>query len=280
MKELNYALRYGVLSARRELCSINLYLVLLMAFFWIQSNLAGLSGYLADSKGRMNIFELYVHFLSGRSSQIVYLLGILAVSCGTLFYSGGAAYYLIRGNRRRWVLGQAVYLLIATAGYNLFLLFSFCFSTGGRLTLANEWSMASVLAEQFGTRVIGCEGFRVYRTVTEMSPVSAGLLTFLLSMLVGMALGMIMICLGMHRKGIPGIVLIVVAWWADILIENTPGFSQAGYLSPFALSRLSSLMSLKAATIAYATVFFCIIIAIAFAVLLKSAQKVDFMKLE
>lgn len=170
VKELNYALRNGVLPVRRELCSINLYLVLLMAFFWIQYNLAGLSGYLADSKGQMNIFELYVHFLSFRSSQIVYLFEILAVSCGTLFYSGGAAYYLIRGNRRRWVLGQAVYLLLVTAGYNLFLLSSFCFSTGGRLTLANEWSTASVLAEQFGTRVMGCEGFRIYHTVMQDEP--------------------------------------------------------------------------------------------------------------
>lgn len=281
MKGFKCALRYGALSIKSELRSVNLYLVLLMAFFWIQYNLGGLPDYLAESKGRMHVFEMYVHFLTTRRAQIVYLLGILAVSCGSLFYSNGAAYYLLRGNRRRWALGQAVYLLMVTAGYNLFLLFSFCCSTGWHLTLANKWSIASVLAEQFGTRVIGCQSvFSVFYSVMQMNPLSAGLITFLLSMLVGMAAGMVMICFGMRSKGVFGAAILAIAWFADIPIEDIPSFSKAKYLSPFGLSRLSQLPLAGGAGVLYAVVFFCILIAIEFYVLLKSAEKIDFMKLE
>lgn len=281
MKGFKCALRYGALSIKSELRSVNLYLVLLLAFFWIQYNLGGLPDYLAESKGRMHVFELYVHFLATRRSQTVYLLGILAVSCGSLFYSNGAAYYLFRGNRRRWALGQAVYLLIVTAGYNLFLLFSFCCSTGWHLTLANKWSTASVLAEQFGARVIGCRAvFDVFYSVRQMSPLSAGLITFLLTMLVGMAAGMLMICFGMRSKGVLGAAILVIVWFADILILEVPLFSKAKYMSPFGLSRLSQLPLNGGAGILYAVVFFCILIAIEFVVLLESAEKIDFMKLE
>lgn len=282
MKGFRCALRYGRLSIKSELRSVNLYLVLIVAFFWIQYNLSGLSGYLAENGGQMHVFEMYVHFLTTRRSQIVYLVGIMALACGSLFYSGGAAYYLIRGNRRRWAIGQAVYLLFVTAGYNLFLLFSFCCATGWHLTLTNKWSTASILMEQFGARLTGCRDvFDVYRRVTELSPLSAGLLTFLLSMLAGMAAGMIMVCFGLRNKGVFGAAVITVVWWADILIEDNPLFSKAKYLSLFGLSRLGKLLSVNGGPgIIYSVIFFCVLIAIAFIVLLESAEKIDFMKLE
>lgn len=261
---------------------MNLYLVLLLTFFWIQYNLSGLAGYLVSSKGRMHVFELYVHCLSSWSSQIFYMLGILAVSCGSLFYSNGGAYYLLRGNRRRWALGQVLYLLIMTAGYNLFLLFSFCFSTGWHLTLANKWSRASVLAEQFGMRIIGCQNVSgISYSVMQMPPVSAGLLTFLLSMLVGMTAGMVMICFGIRGKGAFGAAVILTVWWSNLLIEDISYFSKARYLSPAGLSSISRLLSLNgSAAIAYAVMFFCILIAIELFVLLGSVEKIDLMKLE
>ena len=282
MKGFKSVFRYGVLSAKDELRSVNLYLVMLFAFFLIQWSLGGLPDYLAESKGQMHVFELYVHFLSSRGSQTIYLLGIMSIACGSLFYSGGAAYYLIRGNRRRWALGQVLYLLLVTAGYNLFLLFSFCFSTGGHLTLANQWSRASVLAEQFGVKLIGGETiFHVDYSVLQMSPAAAGLLTFLLSVLVGTAAGMIMICFGMRNRGIYGAAILAIAWYADILLDGNRYLPKAMYLSLFDLSRISWLLDTNgSAMIRYAVVFYCILIAMEFCILLRSVEKVDFVKLE
>ena len=91
MEGFKRVFRYGALSVKSELRSVNLYLVLLFAFFLIQWDLGGLSAYLTESKGQMHVFEMYVHYLTTWRSQTVYLLGIMAVSCGSLFYSNGAA---------------------------------------------------------------------------------------------------------------------------------------------------------------------------------------------
>lgn len=282
MKGFKRVFRYGVLSVKSELRSVNLYLVLFFSRFMIQRCVGGVSDYLAENKDRMHIFELYVHFLSSQRLQITYLLGIMAVSCGSLFYSNGAAYYLIRGNRRRWALGQVLYLLLVTAGYNLILLFLFFLSAGGHVTFTNQWSKASVLAEQFGGALIGLPNVGISHGVLQMSPLSAGLITFLLSVLVGMAAGMVMICFGMRNKGVFGAAILAIAWFADYLITGgSPLFWTARYLSPFGLSNISWLLYLNGnAAVRYAVVFFCILIAIEFCILFKSAEKVDFMKLE
>ena len=274
--------RYGALSVKSELRSVNLYLVLLFAFGYFQWNLGGLSNYLAKSQERMHVFEMYVQLLTFDRSQLVYLLGVMAISCGSLFYSGGAAYYLIRGNRRRWALGQALYLLVMTLGYNLFLLFSFCFSTGGHLTLTNQWSRASVLAIEATPGKIGCRDiFGTYSSVLQMNPAAAGFLTLLLSVLVGMAAGMVMICFGMRNKGVFGAAILAITWFADYMVQDTPFLSKAKYFSPFGLSRIGGLLSWNGeAAVLYAVVFLCILIAAELWILLESAEKVDFMKLE
>lgn len=283
MKEFKSALRYGALSIKNEFCSVNLYLVFLFAFASIQFSSGGVSDYLARQKEQMHVFELYVFFLSTQRLQIVYLLGIMAISCGSLFYSGGAAYYLIRGNRRRWVLGQAVYLAVMTLSYNLFLWFSLCVSAGWHLTLSNEWSRNTLLVEQFQALLIG-RSFDFPYGVTQMSPVSAGLITFLLSMLFGIAAGLGLLFFAMRGRGIFGAAVIAFIHYAEIVILDTPFLSMAEYVSPSGMSRIGRLLILSsngiAAMVIYAVVFFCILIAVEFIALLQSAEKIDFIKLK
>lgn len=282
MREFKQPLHYGGLSIKNELRQVHLYLTVLIIFFIIRYCFGGLADFLAESGDRMNIFELYVHFMTTRYSQVFYLLGILALSSGAFFYSHGAAYYLIRGSRRGWVLGQAVYLLAMVVGYNLFLLFSLCLFTGGRLTLANEWSMASFLAEQYTVYSIGIQSIiTVFYSIMQMSPVTAGLLTFLLSVLVGMAAGMVVICSSIRAKGVFGVAVIGIAWFADFLMEGSPIIAKIEFLSPFGMSRLSRLLAMgDVGGIVYGVIFFCILIAVEFFILLEGAEKIDFVKLE
>lgn len=282
MREFRRPLHYGGLSVKNELRQVHLYLVALITFFIIEYNFGGVADFLAEGMDRMNVFELYIHFMTTTFSQILYLLGILALSCGALFYSHGAAYYLIRGNRRSWALGQAAYLLVMVVGYNLFLILSLCLATGGHLTFANQWSTASFLAEQFSPRSVGIGPVIVVSyNIMQMSPIAAGLITFLLSVLVGMAAGMVVIVSSMRAKGIFGVAILVIAWFADFLIQDVSYFSKLQLLSPFGVSRLSFLLYKGGGLgILYGVVFFCILIAMEFMLLLGTADKIDFAKLE
>ncbi|MCI9151059.1 MAG: hypothetical protein HFI42_11300 [Lachnospiraceae bacterium] len=282
MKGFRRPFRYGGLSIQNEFRQVHLYLVVLITFVIIQYCIGGVADYLAKSADRMHVLELYIHFMTTEYSQMIYLLGIIAFSCGTLFYSHGAAYYLIRGSRRSWALGQCIYLLVMVVCCNLFLLFSLCLSTGGHLTLANQWSEASFVAEQFKCPSIGMIYLiEVYYSILLMSPAAAGLVTFLLSVLVGMATGMVVICCGMRAKGIFGVAIIGITWFADYLIEDSSIASTLRLASPYGVSKLGWLLSRGGSLgILYGIVFFCILIAIEFYILLGSAEKIDFVKLE
>ena len=273
---------YGGLSIQNEFRQVHLYLIVLVTFVIIWYCFSGVANHLAENMDRMHVFELYIHFMTTRYSQLLYLLGIMAFSCGTLFYSHGAAYYLVRGSRRGWALGQCVYLLVMVVCYNLFLLLGLCLSTGGHLTLANQWSEASFLAEQFTASSIGVMPLvSVYYSILQMSPAAAGLLTFLLSVLVGMAAGMVVICSGMRAKGVFGVAIIGIAWFAEYVIEDSSIASTLRLISPFGVSKLGWLLSRGGSLgILYGVVFFCILIGMEFYVLLGSAEKIDFVKLE
>lgn len=282
MREFRRPLYYGGLSVKNELRQVHLYLVALITFFIIEYNFGGVADFLAEGMDRMNVFELYIHFMTSKFSQIFYLLGILAFSCGALFYSHGAAYYLIRGKRRSWALGQTAYLLVMVVGYNLFLILSLSLATGGHLTFANQWSTASFLAEQFSPRSVGIGPIiSVSYNIMQMSPIAAGLITFLLSVLVGMAAGMVVIVSSMRTKGVFGVAILVIAWFADYVIENDFFYLKLPFLSPFGVSRLNFLLSNGGGLgILYGVAFFCILIVIEFVVLLRSVRKIDFVKLE
>lgn len=282
MKGFRVSFRYGALSVKNELRGINLYVIAIVVFVIIQYCFSGVSGYLADNMDQMNLFELYAYFLSSQGAQTIYLIGVMAFSCGILFYTHGAAYYLIRANRRRWALGQGFYLLFMVAVYNLFLLFSLCCSTGGHLTLRNEWSFASMVASQFMPHSIGVEDIiYVSSKWQQVSPLFAGIVTFLLSVLVGMLTGIIMICCSLRNKSAFGVAIILILWFADYLIDGIAAFSKAKYLSPFGISRTSRLLEWGGGSaVIYGVVFLSILVVIGMYVLLESVEKIDFLKLE
>ncbi len=282
MKGFRRPFRYGSLSIQNEFRQVHLYLIVLVTFAVIQYCIGGVAGYLAKSADQMHVFELYIYFMTTRFSQILYLMGIIALSCGTLFYSHGAAYYLVRGSRKSWAMGQCVYLLVMVVCYNLFLLTSLCLSTGGHLTLANQWSETIYLANQFNFSGMGMIPLlQSSDSILLMSPAAAGLLTFLLSVLVGMATGMVVICCGLRAKGIYGVAIIGITWFADYLIEDSSIASTLRLISPYGVSKLGWLLQRGGILgILYGIVFFCILIAIEFYILLGSAEKIDFVKLE
>ena len=264
MKGFRRPFRYGSLSIQNEFRQVHLYLIVLVTFAVIQYCIGGVAGYLAKSADQMHVFELYIYFMTTRFSQILYLMGIIALSCGTLFYSHGAAYYLVRGSRKSWAMGQCVYLLVMVVCYNLFLLTSLCLSTGGHLTLANQWSETIYLANQFNFSGMG------------MIPLLQSSDSILL-----MATGMVVICCGLRAKGIYGVAIIGITWFADYLIEDSSIASTLRLISPYGVSKLGWLLQRGGILgILYGIVFFCILIAIEFYILLGSAEKIDFVKLE
>jgi hypothetical protein len=282
MKEYKTILRFSFLSIKEELRSVNIYIFLVIIFFVIQFCFSGVGAYLNHNNDSMNIFELYIWFMTTSNSQIIYLIGIFFLARGVVFFNLGSAYYLLRTNKKTWIASQMVYIFFIVAAYNLFLILSLCIACGTSLNLSNNWSNAAITACQFGADAIRIKPivsapFRIL----QCNPNFIGLVTFLLSLLIGTCVGIVIIYFTIKNRVVYGIFSIFGVWFLDLLIENNPSFKNGTYVSPFGLSRVARL-SLNSAgpSLWYAIVFNLCLIIILIQVLMEISKKIDFVKLE
>ena len=70
---------------------------------------------------------------------------ILIISLLLLHLGNEVPFYLIRINRKTWLMGQVVYLVTATFGFISFIFLSTCVLAGGRSYTANLWSETAAI---------------------------------------------------------------------------------------------------------------------------------------
>lgn len=282
MKDCKTAGRYAMSAVKEELKKANIYVFLLVIFLILQYCFSGVQEYLRQAEESMNLFELYIAFLSTRNSQIIYLVGVLILTCGNVFFSSGSPYYLIRSSKKIWITGQIMYMTLLSVSYNIFLFVCLVISCGGHVTVSDEWSNAAMMACQFSAETIGIRPIVTFSyNILRHSPTLAGMITFLFSVLIGINTGIIMTYFQIRRKTIYGTAVILLLWYFDVLIENMDGFSGLGYLSLYGLSRIyGSSWGSGSYSLWYAFCFlFCVMLVLIF-IELNNADKIDFMKLE
>lgn len=282
MKVSKEPLRLAKLSLTSEAQNPVLYVILLCVFLIIQYCFQGISVYLESVAQQMNVFELYIFFMASRTSQTLYLIGEILLSCGILYFHAGAAYHLIRTNKKKWVTSQILYLLIITIGYNIFIFLSLVLSLGGRVTFDNEWSGTMITAAQFSLAEIGGYPFSIVAPgLMQTTPAQAVVITFILSLAIGLLTGLIMISATSSNKTVIGFTVIAMLWFADILIENDPAMSAMTYISPFGLSRIYRLaLTGSGPHFEYAIAILLVFVTVMVFILYRAIRNLDFAKLE
>lgn len=282
MKDYKKVLRFARVSIREELRNVNLYVFLCIMFLVLQFCFSGIKGYLQEAEESMNLFELYIGFMSTRTSQMIYLVGILFLACGVVFFNTGAPYYLIRSGKAVWMKSQICYLFIMAAGYNVFLLISFWIACGGRITFQGKWSSAALTACQFSAKAIGIRPIISFsHGIMRYSPNTIGILALLLSVLLAVGVGLVMIAFQIKKRAVFGILGIATVWFLDVLIESISFPGIADYLSPFGLSRVYRLsLNGSGPTPVYAVAFWVSFLLLLTAIQIKYIEKIDFVKLE
>ena len=150
-------------------------------------------------------------------------------------------FYLARMNRRTWVRAHVITLFTHIVELNIFLLFCFAVASGGRITLAGEWSRAAFMGAQFGSsEVIGLRGiFLIFYGLLSFNPNVVGALSLLLAVLLGMTMGLVMMIFALWHKTAFGGMVLFLLWFLDVLAVSVPIFKVFQYILPFGLARLS-----------------------------------------
>ena len=257
MKDFKEALHYSMVLLRDELKNITLYAFLMVVLCVLLYLFGGVRGYLLENGERMNLWEIYIWFLSTRQSQLIYLLGILFLVGRIMNYHPGMSYYLLRMSRHSWISSQIWLMLFNVLAFNIFLLLCFFLACGGQVTLVGEWSQASLRASQFSVDIIGMKPvIGVSFGLLQHDPNGIGALTFLLSLLIGNFTGSFMLLFYLKKQPAYGGIGILGFWFLDIIIESETYLRFLRYVSPYGLSRVArSSLNYGDTSVLYAVLF-------------------------
>lgn len=282
MEDFKKGVRFSVLAVREEIKNVNLYIFLIIIFFILQFCFSGVGDYLASQNDKMNLFELYISFMSCRTSQVIYLIGILLFSCGVSFFNTGAAYYLIRVDKNIWIISKLLYLMMAILFYNAFLFMNLWLACGGHLSACSRWSGAYFTASQYTPESIGIWPIVQFSYgITGNNPNVIGLISLSQAILIGLIVGVLIITFHQRNHLVYGVLLIMGLWYLDILVENIPALQKVANLSPFGLSRLYRLsLNGNGPVLWYAISFLITLFIILLCILRKQSEKIDFVKME
>ncbi len=169
--------------------------------------------------------------------KLIYTLPVIMLFCNAPFIDGNQTFVCMRSGRIRWLLGQIMYVIIASGIYYLFLfLISFfgALAAGGEVTA--EWGKTlsvianSSVAWDFGSPFITVST----KTIIYFSPFSASWFTFLLSWLCASMIGLILFfCNIVTGTKFPGIAVASVIMVLSAFIENGANYALQNLLMPF-----------------------------------------------
>lgn len=169
-----------------------------------------------EHKTTLQLVESFIWTFGDSHSILLISLLLILLFSDVPFITSATPYFLIRGNRKIWILGQLVYIFLSTLVYLMFTLLSTCLLCMKFSFIKNSWSRtAAILA-------YSDEGEEILLPATvkilEMSrPYLAMVYIFLLMLLYTLVMTFIMLVLCLWRGQM-------------IAIIGTLGFSAFGVL--------------------------------------------------
>ncbi|MCH5265726.1 MAG: hypothetical protein J1F02_07485 [Lachnospiraceae bacterium] len=263
-------------SIRQWTAEIRIFLLftLMIMFIWNDIIVIGRFASMMDMYTNPLVFSFYS---SDPVKQLILFSGIIFLFSDAPFINQNQPYVMIRSRRLPWVLGQILYIMIASAVYYLVLM---CVSVIVLLPDAtfatNGWGkIINTLAQTNAGEQINLPFGIGEKITTFYSPVEAFLLSFLLNWGVAVSIGLLIFLISMKISKMVGLLSAAVILFWDLLVVNALPVKSC-YFSPVTLSRLEALdvAGVSAApNITYALAFLGVCVAFLSALLIISVRK-------
>ena len=263
-------------SIRQWTAEIRIFLLftLMIMFIWNDIIVIGRFASMMDMYTNPLVFPFYS---SDPVKQLILFSGIIFLFSDAPFINQNQPYVMIRSRRLPWVLGQILYIMIASAVYYLVLM---CVSVIVLLPDAtfatNGWGkIINTLAQTNAGEQINLPFGIGEKITTFYSPVEAFLLSFLLNWGVAVSIGLLIFLISMKISKMIGLLSAAVVLFLDLLVVNALPV-KSYYFSPVTLSRLEALdvAGVSAApNITYALAFLGVCVAFLSALLIISVRK-------
>lgn len=263
---------YSIRQRTTELRILFLF-VLMITFLWNDLTV------ISDFAKMMNIKTnplIFPFFSSDPVKQLILLSGVIFLFSDAPFINKSQPYVIIRSKRSSWVLGQILYVILASAVYFLILMCASILILLPNATFATDgWGkIINTLAQTNAGAQINLQ-FNIAEKITSFySPLEAFGLSFLLNWSIASFLGLLMFIINLKFNRMLGLVVGATVLFLDLLAINILPY-KFYHFSPVTLSRLAILDPTGVSIVPYITypfVFFGVSI-ILFSVLLVAGIK-------
>ncbi len=153
----------------------------------------------------MQIVEAFIWTFGDSKSILLSSMLLLLIFIDMPFISSGTPFYLVRITRKIWIIGQCVYVLLATLIYLLFILISTSIVCMGQSFIGNMWSETAAMLGYSG---VGEQiALPALVTTLEMTtPYPCMLTIFLLIFLYTLLMVFIMLFFNLYKGQMAGII--------------------------------------------------------------------------
>ena len=264
-----YSIRQRILEPR-----IICLFILLIAFIW--NDITPIVTLVKMTGMRTNPL-LFPFFAGDPVKQLILLAGIIFLFSDAPFINKSQPYIIVRSKRYSWMLGQILYIIIASAIYFLILMLISVIILLPNATFAtNGWGkIVNTLAQTNAGEQINLQFGVLEKIIANYSPYKAFLLCFLLESAVASFLGLLIFVINLNFNRTLGLIAGGVVLVLDFTVTNalpTTFYS----ISPASLSRLDVIDPSgfsRYPTLAYSFIFFgigIIILSIALVVTVRN----------
>lgn len=166
---------------------------------------------------------IYPFLYSQFHTKLIYTLPVVLLFCNAPFTDSNQVFVYMRVGRAKWIGGQLMYIIIASALYYLFLIAVSMFSTIFYNGSIFEWGKTlQTLAVTNAAQIYGCPFVDIsYSVITYFTPFQAMWFTFLMSWLGAMMIGLIIfLCNTLSGTRFLGVLVSSLLVVMSSLIEN------------------------------------------------------------
>lgn len=153
----------------------------------------------------VQIVEAFVWTFGDSNSILLSSLLLVLLFADMPFISGGTPFYLMRIDRKIWLIGQALYIMLATGIYMAFILISTAAVCARSAFIGNLWSeTAAILGYSGAGKAVALPA--LVKTLEMSTPYECMAAIFLLMLLYSLLMTFVMLTLNIRKGQLAGVI--------------------------------------------------------------------------
>lgn len=162
-----------------------------------------------DYKTTMQIVEAFIWTFDDPNSILLASLLLVLLFSDMPFITSGTPFYLMRMNRKTWLIGQALYIILATIIYMVFILAATTVVCMNNSFIGDKWSRtAAILGYSDAGKAVALPA--LLKTLEMSTPYKCMTAILVLMLLYALLMGLIMLAFNIRKGQLAGTISVFV----------------------------------------------------------------------